>query len=93
MDNLQKLLDERWTLRETDKEDAFLKKSALRDAFVQGYNARIAEENGKEDAIRYALNIVDLWGVSQKGTVTADHEGEMQALSQMESKLKEALNL
>lgn len=53
MDNLTQLLDERWPLNgATDKEDAFWKKSALRDAFKEGYNARIAEEKKMADNIQ-----------------------------------------
>lgn len=51
------------------------------------------EQINKEliEAIEYALRIRDLWAVDQHGTVSADHEGEMQALSMMESKFKSAL--
>jgi hypothetical protein len=49
MDNLQKLLDERWPMHETGHQDSFWKKSALRDAFTQGYNA--AKEEAKQGCV------------------------------------------
>lgn len=51
-----------------------------------------ATENDKAiNALRFAMNIKDLWAASQYGTISADHEGEMKALSEMENMFKDAL--
>jgi hypothetical protein len=44
------------------------------------------------DAIKYAIEIKDLWSADQYGTISADQEGEMQALAKMEEKFKAAIN-
>lgn len=57
------------------------------------YNAHlIAAAPDLAEAIDFALHIKDLWSAQQSGTVSADHEGEMQALALMEEKLTTALN-
>jgi hypothetical protein len=43
------------------------------------------------EAIQCALNLKDLWSAQQHGTVSVDHEGEMQALQKMQDKLEAAL--
>lgn len=43
------------------------------------------------EAIQCALNIKDLWSAQQHGTISADHEGEMQALNEMQIKLEAAI--
>jgi ribosomal protein L7/L12 len=53
MPKLQELLDEKWPLRETDQQDSFWKKSALRDAFAQGYNAGVSSLREANDANPY----------------------------------------
>lgn len=45
------------------------------------------------EAVEFALSIRDLWAADQVGTVSADHEGEMQALSKMEKMFKSAFLL
>lgn len=47
MDRLQQLLDERWPLNNNLASGDFINRTAIRGAFTEGYNARIAEE--KED--------------------------------------------
>lgn len=42
------------------------------------------------NAIQHALNLKDLWSADQYGTVSADHEGEMQALKEMQNMLEAA---
>jgi len=64
---------------------------------LAGYAAHPPAPAGMEEAvmieaIQYALNLIDLWGAGQYGTVSADHEGEMQALKNMELKLRSALS-
>lgn len=56
--------------------------------FPTGYSREQMEE-----AIRYAINIKDLWSAGQAGTVSADHEGELQALQKMEDLFTQALPL
>ena len=50
------------------------------------------EWNGAIEAIKYAMNIKDLWSAQQSGTFSADHEGEMQALSKMEQQFKDIIS-
>jgi hypothetical protein len=46
------------------------------------------------EALQRALNIVDLWGAGQHGTITPKecHEGELQALQKMENEIRSAIN-
>lgn len=63
--------------------------SAVNNTFGAGINPEAVQD--LMNAIQYALEIKDLWSADQYGTISADHEGEMQALAKMEEKLKAAI--
>lgn len=58
-----------------------------------GLTPRQLAEQNKEllEACKKAISLLDLWGAWQYGTISENHEGEMQALSKMEEQLKIAI--
>lgn len=85
-----KLLDQALKERDVAIEPSrtWEKKTNALAAILEGKNL---ENAVMREALHCAINIVDLWGASQHGTVSADHEGEMHALLEMESKIREGL--
>lgn len=67
----------------------------LRKLKYDGYLIGIQSSNNKqlEEALKFALEIKDLWSASQYGTTGVDRERELQALEKMESLIESSLNL
>jgi len=68
---------------------AFTCKGFINDFNQWEANAKlIAAAPAMYDAIQCALNIKDLWSADPQGTISADREGEMQALKLMQEKFE-----